>query len=197
MTKIIISNDNKNYELNADVDIDIIHKLIQDTIIVYDKNLLVNTITGKLKEYMLSTFYVSIKELSNYFKSQAATINFIEAMKFHGYFIKYHTTYKITEDLRELLAQYPEGHKNVFDIDEGLLFNEVLGFDAIRYMLSAKSFQKVNILNITELTKKKATKIFDFMICEEFLTRNGTTYIITNKFIQRAKQYKDLFEEVK
>ena len=196
MVKIIISNNDKSYEINANVDIDVIHKLIKETMVIYDKNILINMITGKLKEYLVYTFYVSIKELSNYFESQAATINFIEAMKFHGYFIKYHTTYKCTEELHELLAKYLDGHKNVFDMDEGLLFNEVLGFDAIRYMLSAKSFQKVNILNITELTKKKATKIFDFMICEEFLTRNGTTYTITNKFIQRAKQYKELFEEV-
>ena len=190
--------DNENlYELDIDVDIDIINKLIRDTLTVYDKNVVLNVITDKFKEYLLSAFSVTVKELSNYFDSQSATNNFIEAMKFHGYFVKYHTTLRITEELRELLVQYPEDQKSPFDIDEGLLFNDLLGFDAIKYLLSAKSFQKTNLLNVTELTKKKATKVLDFMIYEEYITRNGTTYAITNKFVQRSKQYEGLFEENK
>lgn len=200
MTTINITDKNNkdsSYKLDVDVPTNTTYRVICEALLMYDKSLVLGSLSDKLKQYLSTTFSVSRRELEMYFTCPQLVPSFIEAMKKHGYFVKYHTVYKITEELRALLAQCPDDQKNLFGMDEGLLFNDLLGFDAIKYLLSSKSFQKINLLNITELTKKKATKVLDFMIYEEYATRSGTTYTITNKFIQRSKQYEALFKEEK
>ena len=134
MTTIKITDSERSHTISVDVTIETVNKVITDALLIYDKDLLLKSLSKSLKDYLIGTFSISAKEISNYFNYHHEMQMFVEAMKRHGYFIKYHTAYKITEDLRNILIASEPDKDKIFGIDEGLLFDKLLGLDLIKYL---------------------------------------------------------------
>ncbi len=200
MTVINIVDNEKQIseQFETSINIKIVSKLIHDLLAKQDVNLFITSIPIELMEFLCKAFSISIKELNKYFKHKFETISFIETMMKFDYLVKYHTTYKITSKfLDDISIPTNENLLDYFSINENVLFNEKLGLNVIQYSVNSNSFQQNTFIRITEYSKKESIEILNYLIYKGYISKTGTTYHITEKFKNKAAEYKELFEETK
>lgn len=197
MTKIEITDDNPNLKKVIETSLHFVYvqDLIQKLIEQEDKNLFLKVLPQSLKDFLLDSFSISIKELQKFFNHKFEGNAFLELMIKHSYIYKYHTSYKLTEEAKQALAHPSNNDKELNILEEGILFGEVLGVYVIKFILNAKNFQKSELAKKGGYGKRTIDELLNQLLSEGYLTKTGTTFCITNKFRIKASEYQELFDE--
>lgn len=197
MTKIEITDDNPNLKKVIETNLHFVYiqDLIQRLVEQEDKNLFLKTLSQKLKDFLLNSFSISLKELQKFFEHKFEGNAFLELMIKHGYIYKYHTSYKLTDEAKQALAHPSNNEAELNMLEEGILFGEILGVYVIKFILNTKNFQKSELAKKGGYDKRMVNDLLNQLISQGYLTKTGTTFCITNKFKIKASEYQELFDE--